>query len=87
MNILEQTNKILGNEIDYEVTDFIGDVAIQIEIYWGDWKHSHLRADYLMEQNGFKLIGKEVTEEDGSDCYSARHTYCRKERLMIESND
>lgn len=51
---------------------------ISVEINWGDWKHDHLRCKYLTERF-FDEIGKdvvietEITEEDGSDCYSAIH--------------
>lgn len=49
---------------------------IGIEISWGDWKHDHLRLDFLMEENfNLKRIETETTEEDGGDCYSAIHYY------------
>lgn len=56
-----------------------GIVAVGIER--GDWKHDHARADYLVSQLGGKLDSTDdtpsvvVTEEDGSDCYSAVHYY------------
>ena len=47
-----------------------------VSIHWGDWKHEHLRCDYLMEQKfGASKIKVEVTEENGSDCYSADRYY------------
>ena len=51
---------------------------IVIEIHWGDWKHEHLRCKWLTEEFFGKLgktvsIQTDVTEEDGSDCYSANH--------------
>lgn len=49
--------------------------VVVIEIEWGDWKHEHGYADYVMKQNGFTKIKEEVTEEDGSDCYSSNHYY------------
>ena len=58
---------------DMCIEECINDFSI--EIIWGDWKHAHLRADYLMEQFGFKAVSENVTEEDGSDCYSAIHVY------------
>lgn len=47
-----------------------------IEITWGDWKHDHMRLDCLMNDN-FNVLATtiNVTEEDGSDCYSAVHFY------------
>ena len=46
-----------------------------IRIDWGDWKHEHGYADYVMQQNGFKKVGEQDYEEDGSDCYSSTHIY------------
>ena len=53
-----------------------GHTVISVEIRWGDWKHDHLRFDYLM-QNVLhaKRCESVVVEEDGSDCYSAIHIY------------
>jgi hypothetical protein len=48
---------------------------IKITVVDGDWKHDHLRLKWLMEENDFKHFGENVTEEDGSDCYSAIHTF------------
>ena len=56
----------------YQTTD-----RVDISISWGDWKHSHGRLDYLMKQMGYIDDGQEVTEEDGSDTYSAMHFYLR----------
>ena len=49
---------------------------VAVIISWGDWKHDHARADYLVSSrlNG-KKIAVDVTEENGSDCYSATHYY------------
>lgn len=41
----------------------------------GDWKHDHLRADYLMKQIGYEIHHEEVTESDGSDFYGATRYY------------
>jgi hypothetical protein len=48
-----------------------------VEIHWGDWKHEHLRLDWLMKENfsDLRSINTQTTEEDGSDCYSAIHYY------------
>lgn len=49
---------------------------VVVSISWGDWKHDHLRADYIVEHDlGGYLFGSVVTEEDGSDCYSADRYY------------
>lgn len=51
----------------------VGMVSIEID---GDWKHDHLYADELMEENFsvFK-VDKAITEDTGSDWYPAIHTY------------
>lgn len=49
--------------------------VVVVEISWGDWKHEHWRADWLIEELGGTLVRTDVTEEDGSDCYSATHYY------------
>jgi hypothetical protein len=53
----------------------LGTMEAVIEISWGDWKHEHLHADYVMKQHGFLLKNEVVTEEDGDDCYSSIHYY------------
>ena len=50
-------------------------MEIYIEIEWGDWKHEHGYADYVMKTKGFRKTNEEVTDEDGSDCYSSVHYY------------
>ena len=54
--------------------------GICIDITWGDWKHEHWCADEITREvlaelglNGKYTITTQVTEEDGSDCYSAIH--------------
>lgn len=48
-----------------------------VEVIWGDWKHEHARLDWLMKENfpNLRNIHTTITEEDGSDCYSAIHYY------------
>lgn len=66
-------------EKDLYVDDIsICDEKIYITIEWGDWKHSHAFCNYLLSQKGYKLEDEEVTEEDGSDCYSSIHIYIKK---------
>ena len=65
-----------GENISAEVYQYMDLPVIAVDIRWGDWKHDHLRADYLMEERtGFPKVNQKVTEEDGSDCYSATHYY------------
>lgn len=53
----------------------VQDGTVYVEIHWGDWKHDHWYCQDLMSELGYTLVGKEVTEEDGSDAFSAIHTY------------
>ena len=63
-----------GITYPYEIWEKNGNIFIEIE--WGDWKHDHRNADYIMETAfGYKVENETVTEEDGSDTYSAVHTY------------
>lgn len=55
-------------------------VMAEYSIRWGDWKHSHLRFKLLVEQyakehnlSTLQYMGEEITEENGSDCYSTTH--------------
>lgn len=71
-------NQIYG-ECDWSSSIF------SIRINWGDWKHDHLRCDYLVEEfaktNNSKILFQKtkVTEDNGTDCYSAKHFYVFKE--------
>lgn len=53
------------------------DDHIEISVSWGDWKHSHAYLDHLMKELGYVKDDEELTEEDGSDCYSSIHFYNR----------
>jgi hypothetical protein len=70
---LMDENHIMGEVVDYkEETKMIA-----VEIIWGDWKHSHLRMDWAVKDAfpNFRTVRSRVTEENGSDCYSAIRYY------------
>ena len=69
---LMRENKVYSYELDFDLDN---DRLVYIELEWGDWKHDHLRLEWIMEENDFRQIGEVTTEEDGSDCYSAIHTF------------
>lgn len=48
----------------------------------GDWKHDHLATEKLMEQQGFTLLDKQVTEDSDGDWYEAVHKYVEDKELM-----
>ena len=80
-NKIEKLNAYLKENnfhhtVDASWTD--DDTFAETEIHWGDWKHDHLRLKWLVEEfaekNGLRcMIATQVTEEDGSDTYSAIH--------------
>lgn len=57
--------------------NFDGLPVVHASIHWGDWKHDHLWCKKLMEYIGYVEIGCNVTEENGSDCYSAIHNFMK----------
>ena len=67
------------NDSDLYAEYSISQDIVYINIEWGDWKHEHCYADYVMESNGFTKIGEELIMEDGEDCYSSTHYYVPNE--------
>lgn len=63
------------NESDYSSIWIDNNGIVSILVEWGDWKHSHAYLDYIMKQIGYTLFDVQITEEDGSDCYSSVHLY------------
>ena len=64
-------------EVDFSEI-YQSELFIEVLVEWGDWKHSHIWLDHCMEQIGYRLLEENVTENDGSDCYSSIHIYMRK---------
>ena len=60
------------NELSYDYS-VIGD-NVEIEVYWGDWKHDHLRLKHIMSNNGFMCMNEHITDSD-EDCYDAEYTF------------
>lgn len=78
------------NHINDTIRSFLNDNGVWADVYSqmeenivivnidrGDWKHDHLWARNLMSYLGYVKVGEVVTEDDGSDCYSAEHTYIK----------
>lgn len=77
MNMTEKFYKLMrDNNLYYEIVDYTENM-IAVEITWGDWKHDHLRLEWLVRENmpEVKHIDSYTTEDDGSDCYSAIHRF------------
>lgn len=75
--VCEKVGKYLSdNGLICDVYPYRGDMpVVDVDIHWGDWKHDHLRAKWIMEEKGAICLGDVVTEENGSDCYSAVHHF------------
>ena len=88
-SLSEEIRKMLDKEELFAEVDFQMDVekspggivtnspsGIVVSIEWGDWKHQHLRAKYLIGNKfGLECADSRITEENGSDCYSAIHFF------------
>lgn len=74
-NLADDVYKYLTDNQFYPNDVFAADTRVMVDISWGDWKHDHLYCDNLMKAKGYTLVEEEVTEEDGSDCYSAIRHY------------
>ena len=77
MSKVDKINELMrNNSLHGEVYDE-SDNVVAVEIIWGDWKHNHLRLDWLVQKEmpELKKVQEEVTEEDGSDCYCAIHRF------------
>lgn len=65
------------NNLYADVEQYESLPVLQVSIHWGDWKHEHARAKWLISENieGVTYLNTKVTEDDGSDCYSADHRF------------
>lgn len=57
--------------------------VVVVSIEWGDWKHEHGWCNNLMHYLGYTEIGNQVTDENGSDCYSADHYYIKEGNPLL----
>ena len=74
--LAEKVDKVLRDGgVFAEVCPCTDKTDVEVLIHWGDWKHDHLRADWLIKEIGGTLFKTYVTEDNGSDCYSAVHKY------------
>ena len=76
IRLSNEIEKMLENNNVYGICVPVDDF-FEIEISWGDWKHEHAKTDWIMMEAGFRVVDVFVTEDDGSDCYSAVHRYER----------
>ena len=76
----DELQQFLNDNGEHFTVDVTTDGRLLIDISWGDWKHDHLRVDFLVSdffnnKGLFVNSEKVTTEEDGSDTYSAEHYY------------
>ena len=79
-NFAEEIRNYLQENDIYSEVYVESDGRLAVHIDDGDWKHEHLYTDRMVSKffyNKGLLVDTEtqVTEEDGSDCYSATHYY------------
>ena len=67
-------NHLYPDEV-YPNDDAENPESIIVHIDWGDWKHDHGWCDVLMGYLGYTCGDEQVTDENGSDCYSSTHYY------------
>ena len=74
---VQDTLKSVGlNGLDADMITLDGESVLCIDVVWGDWKHTHLFMNHVLSmRHNFRVMQEVVTEEDGSDCYSAQHFY------------
>lgn len=78
--IKEFSQYMRDNNFDYTAYPTFNDGEFQVDITWGDWKHDHIYLQHLatefFSKKGISIEHmQETTEEDGSDTYSATHTF------------
>ena len=79
-NFVEEIRNYLQENDIYSEVYVESDGKLAVHISDGDWKHEHLYTDRMVSKFFFNkglLVDTEtqVTEQDGSDCYSATHYY------------
>lgn len=74
---IQELYKALREKDLYPELSELDNGVIVASIEWGDWKHDHRYLDVVMSEFGYTLVGVDITEEDGSDCYSAYRMYMK----------
>lgn len=63
------------NNLYYDYFILSNNEMIGIIIENGDWKHDHLRLNYIMSKNNYKLIKEEEIGTSDEDSYSSTHYF------------
>ena len=72
----EDINRIFKeNNLYYDYFILSNNEMIGIIIENGDWKHDHLRLNYIMSKNNYKLIKEEEIGTSDEDSYSSTHYF------------
>ena len=72
---IDMVNKFLADNLCYPDEVYHCDEKVCVQLDWSDWKHGHIWCETLMKYLGYEQFGEIVTEENGSDCYSATHYF------------
>ena len=52
----------------------------EVEVHDGDWKHDHIRLNWVMQNNGYELVREtHIGPATDGDWYSAIHTFRKAE--------
>lgn len=73
MTLQELTHYLNNHKLYVDVEEIETHFIINVE--WGDWKHDHRYLQNLMSNLNFILDMREITNTDGSDCFSAIYYY------------
>ena len=59
------------------------DFSVVVVVEWGDWKHDHRYLINLMNNNNHTMVERVITEEDGSDSFSAEYIFRHNSLTII----
>ena len=59
------------------------DFSVVVVVEWGDWKHDHIYLINLMNNNNHTMVERAITEEDGSDSFSAEYVFRHNSLTII----
>lgn len=77
MTTHELVNYLAEHDLWVNVYPMMDGRVICVDVKEGDWKHEHLRTDFLMKELGYTKLYEEEYGDDlyQDDCYSSIHKY------------
>lgn len=72
----EDINRIFKeNNLYYDYFTLSNNEMIGIIIEYGDWKHDHLRLNYIMSKNNYIFVKENEIDTSDDDSYSSTHYF------------